>query len=341
MDKQIENKNYWDNLIIDHLMQSISESDRVKLTAWVSESDEHRRYLYQMEELWNSSGITDERFPFDHEKAYALFERRIKRSSLPVSVRAPKTGYLRKKIAALAAVLIPFIFLGYYTFLYFDSEQSRSALQLAEITSPKGSKTQLRLPDGTSVCLNSGSVIRYGEGFGTKNRMLELSGDAYLTVRHDGQLPFIVQAGDIEVKVLGTEFNIDAYPDNEEIKVALFKGSVSMSDTKRNNSVVLKPMETGVFRLASGQLNVVADSTGNSLNWMYDRLVFKGETFKEIARLLERRFDVEIRIHRAALLEKRFGGDFAGDETLEQIFKVMAVSGKFSYEIKEKTIDIY
>lgn len=337
MNEQIQNKEYWDSLIIDYLSQNISDDDRIKLMAWLLESDEHKCYLNQMKELWDSSAIMDGKFPFNYKHAYSVFEMRIRQKSIS---RPKKVNLFWRRIAMVAAVLVPFLFLSYYTFLYFESEQSRSGLQLSEIASPKGSKTQLRLADGTEVCLNSGSVIQYGEGFGTKNRVLKLSGEAYLKVKHNEQLPFVVMAGDLEVRVLGTEFNVDAYPDEEDIKVALFKGSVSLSDKKGNKSVILKPMETGVFQHASRKITIVTDNTDNSLNWMYDRLIFKGETFKEIARLLERHFNVEIRIHNEELSAKRFGGDFQKGETLDQILKVMAASEKFTYKINGSIIDI-
>lgn len=341
MDRQIQNKEYWDNLIIDYLSQNISEDDKNMLMAWVGESDEHKEYLDWMKDLWDSSIVIGDKLPFNSDKAYLLFERKIRGNVDPVSLQFKKRMPLWVYFISAAAALIPFLFLSYYTFLYFESEQSRSELLLSEIVSPKGSKTQLRLADGTEVCLNSGSTIQYGEGFGTKNRNLILTGEAYLKVQHNEQLPFVVTAGEIEIKVLGTEFNVDAYPDSDEIKVALFKGAVSMSNKDDNNFVILQPSETGVFQHKSRKLTVLSNSTDQALNWMYDRLVFKGETFKDITRLLEHRYNVEIRIHNEKLLAKRFGGDFKPDETLDKILKIMASSGKFRYEVNGNVVEIY
>ncbi|MBP3518299.1 MAG: DUF4974 domain-containing protein [Parabacteroides sp.] len=340
MDREIQNKAYWDDLIIDHLSQNISKDDADRLKAWIGESDEHKRYLDKMRDLWDSSVVAAQGFPFDPDQAYLLFKRKIREQAIPFSRQSKKRTLLWKAVA-VAAALVPFLFLSHYTYLYFEGEQTRSGLQLSEIVSPKGSKTQLRLADGTEVCLNSGSSIQYGEGFGTKNRNLILSGEAYLKVQRNEQLPFIVSAGEIDIKVLGTEFNVDAYPESEEIRVSLIKGAVSMSDRKNHNSIVLKPMETGVFRHNSRKLTLVSDDMRQALDWMQDRLVFKGETFENIVRQLERRFDVEIRVQDKKLLEKRFGGDFKPEESLDQILKIMSSSGKFKYKKKGRIVEIY
>lgn len=342
MRERIQYKEYWDTLIIDHLSDEISEKDSCLLNEWLAESLKHQSYLDGMKELWESSGIANPDLLFDYERAYSLFVKRIHEKRPETSLRPlRKSLVFIRRVAIIAAVIISVVILRYYTVLYFDAQKPAIELLLSEVVSPNGSKTQLRLADGTVVWLNSGSKLFYNDGFGKENRALELEGEAYLNVSHNEKIPLTVKAGGLNVKVLGTKFNVNAYPDNEEIKVSLLEGSVSMTDYRTTGTTVLKPMETGVYQVNTQQITVKKGLDKNALNWMKNQLVFSGETFEEIARILERRFDVKIRIHNKRLQKRCFGGDFGKEESIDKVLKVMSVNGEFRYTIKEGIIDIY
>lgn len=344
MNMQIVNKDYWDSLIIDCLSGNLSSSARVKLEHWLDESEEHRSYYAQMKELWDSSGVVNDHLLFDNERAYDFFCAR--RTFLSAALKSQPAGKrpLWKTLISVAAVLFPVLFLGYYTVLYFNSQQREgSATLVSEISCPNGSKTQLRLADGSIVWLNSGSTLCYTDDFGKSNRKLKLVGEAYLEVARNEELPFIVEAGQLEVKVLGTKFNVSAYSDNDEIKVFLLNGSVSLSDDsgKEGLSVVLKPMEKAVYKIETQKLDVSEEESGAELSWMHNELVFKGESFAQIIRVLQRSYDVKINIHNQSLGSRRFAGDFNLNDPIEKVIKIMASNGKFKYTIKKDLIDIY
>ena len=342
MREEIQNKEYWDTLIIDHLSDNISEKDSCLLNEWLAESLKHQSYFDGMKELWESSGITNPYLPFDYERAYSLFVKRVHGNHPEASLRPlRKSLVFIRRVTIIAAVIIPFVILGYYTVLYFDAQKPAIELLLSEVVSPNGSKTQLRLADGTVVWLNSGSKLFYNNGFGKENRVLELEGEAYLNVSHNEEIPLIVKAGGLNVKVLGTKFNVNAYSDNGEIKVSLLEGSVSMTDYRTAGTTVLKPMETGIYQVNTQQITVKKGLDKNALNWMKNQLVFSGETFEEIVHILERRFDVKIRIHNQSLQYRCFGGVFGKEESIDYVLKVWAVYGEFIFTIKEGIIDIY
>ena len=342
MREEIENKEYWDTLIIDLLSGNISEENSRVLSGWLEQSVKHQSYFDGMKELWESSAVADPGLPFCYEKAYSLFVKRIHAKRTDVSAGLPeKRNIFLRRAGAVAAILVPFIILSYYTFLYVDMQRQEAAPLLSEVISPNGSKTQLRLADGTIVWLNAGTSLLYDNRFGKENRILELAGEAYLDVARNEQLPLIVKVGALDVKVLGTKFNVNAYPENGEVRVSLLEGSVSMTNTGTTESVVLNPMETGIYRSGSRQITVEQGLEKNALAWMKNQLVFNGETFEEIVRLLERRFDVKIHIHNKELRKRRFGGDFGEEASVDKILRVMAVNGRFKYTIKNDIIDIY
>lgn len=342
MIEEFKNKEYWDTLIIDRLSGCLSDKNSNILNEWLAESAKHQSYFDGMKDLWDSLGVADASLPFDYERAYSLFVKRIHEKEEKRTARlSKKKFYFILRVAAIAAVMIPFVLLGYYTLLYFNTHKSDIEPLLSEIVSPNGSKAQLRLTDGTVVWLNSGSKLFFNDGFGKENRMLELTGEAYLDVSHNEKLPLVLKVGELSVKVLGTKFNVNAYPENEEVKVSLLKGSVNMTDNQTSRSVILKPMETGIYRVHTNQITVEPGLEKNALNWMKNQLVFNGETFGEIARILEQRFDVRIRVHNEKLRQRRFGGDFGKEESIDKVLKVMAVNGKFKYTIKNDMVDIY
>ena len=223
MDTQNQHKEYWLNLIIDRLTGTISEDSDLRLQEWIHASDENLRYFKNMEHLWNSMEIVHEGKQYDSDRAFLLFKQRIRIES---TINTRKSFTL-KKVLSYVAILISFIVLNGLAYQYYIHSSDQNIPQLSEIIVPNGSKTKLILQDGTKVWLNAGSKIQYDSDFGKKNRLLKLSGEAYLEVAKDENCPFIVDAGEVKVKVkvLGTCFNVRAYKDNEEIKVALLKGA--------------------------------------------------------------------------------------------------------------------
>lgn len=336
---QIVDRGYWDDLIIDRLSGNLSRADEEQLDNWLNESERNRLYYSQMKDLWDSSGIVNDDFLFDYERAYELFRTRMASPSFGLQ---EKKRSLWKIAVSVAAVLVPFVFLSYYTVLYFKSQQKEIPVSLvSEINCPNGSRTQLRLADGSLVWLNSGSTLFYSDDFGKSNRHLKLVGEAYLEVARNEQLPLTVEAGGMEVKVLGTKFNVSAYDDSEEIKVFLLNGSVSLSSEGGAQPVILQPMEKAVYNIGSGQLEVFEEKSGSALSWMQNRLIFKGETLAQITRSLQRCYNVRINIHNESLKEHLFAGDFKANDPIDKVFKIMASNNKFRYTIKGDVIYIY
>lgn len=344
MKRQIQNKEYWDILIIDCLSGNISEEGHRLFNDWLEESEENRAYFNQMKELWDSSGVLEDENMFDYEKAYSLFVKRIneKNNMASIHLLSEKKRWW-KTISTVAAVLIPFLCLSYYTLLYWQGRiaSDEKILLQSEIISPKGSTTRLNLSDGTVIWLNSGSSITYTDDFNRENRMLELKGEAYLEVARNEQLPLIVRVGNLNIKVLGTKFNVDGRSVSDEVKVSLLEGSVSLYDSEAVTPVKLNPMETGLFRKDSREITVTPELEKNLLSWMKKELLFNGETFEEIVKVLEHHFEVTIHVHNKALLKRCFGGDFREIDSVDKVLKVMSVNAKFKYTIKDKVIDIY
>lgn len=324
----ISDKDYWTLLVIDSLTGSLTDNTTQELNVWIAASEENRLYYEEMKRTWESLHVLEANELFDKEKAYRLFRERTQARKRTL-----------RRVFSYAAVLIPFVLLSYFSFSYYRLSQEKPRILLSDITVPKGSKTQFTLEDGTKIWLNSGTSISFNKDFGKQERRIQLSGEAYLEVARNEAIPFIVETGAISVKVLGTKFNVNAYEENENIKVALLQGSVELL-TDASSPTLLKPDEIALFN-AKTQTMTVRKNTEGVTDWLQNRLFFSGETFEEIIWVLERNFNVKVTIKNQSIRHRRFIGDFKNNETIEQIFNVMASDGKFKYKIKGNAIEVY
>ncbi len=342
MDIQNQDKEYWFNLVVDHLTGSISDENRLLLAGWRNSSKENEQQFVEIQKMWQMLSVSSRDETFDEQRAYRLFKERIT-AEAGVARRKPMArNQLFKRIIRYAAVLVPIAVLSYFTYRYFmvASGYQEMPLLMSEVSVPNGSKTQMKLQDGTVVWLNAGSRIQYDSDFAKANRVLSLSGEAYFEVARDKHIPFIVNVGDLKIKVLGTRFNVNAYEENDGVNVSLLQGSVEM-DTEKGDIFVLKPGDVACYNTVTGETAISTNAMKNTLAWVSNILVFSGETFEQIVHTLERNFDVKVNIHNEQIKTRRFAGDFTNNETIEQIFTVMSVNGKFRYRIKGNVIDIY
>lgn len=342
MNNENKHKEYELNLIINQLTKNPQEDSNEVFNNWLAESEENRAYFNEMKKLWDSMEIADANPHYDSMRAYQFFKYRIHDGTIPVQKFPVKRMAGIRRLLYVAAIFIPFFFLTYFTYQYFNTQLPaiKEELSLTEVIVPNGSKTHLKLPDGTNIWLNSGTKIEYNTDFGDQKREICLSGEAYLEVAYSKEIPLVVTTGEIKVKVLGTRFNINAYQEDNTAKVALLNGSVEVT-ANNNLPVLLSPKEVACYNSNSCQITVKQDDTDHYLNWLDNKLTFEGENFEQIIRMLERRFGVEVNIHRKTVKSRHFVGDFVNDETIEQIFDVMSSDGKFKYKIKGNTIDVY
>tara|TARA_R110002153_G_scaffold244745_1_gene400270 strand:- start:1842 stop:3005 length:1164 start_codon:yes stop_codon:yes gene_type:complete len=207
---------------------------------------------------------------------------------------------------------------------------------------PYGKKFQLVLSDGTEVYLNSGSSLTYPVAFYDQGpRNVVLRGEAYFTVTSDSLRPFTVSTQNIDAKVLGTEFNISSYQDDEHMKVVLVEGSLSVgqSNTSNPSALLLKPNQLVSYSYFNKELSKENVDVSSYIAWKDGVLLFKNEDFYYIAKKLERHYDVKIEIKDTQLSKERYTGRFK-TETIEEILKAFQRIKGFDYTINENRIKI-
>lgn len=225
----------------------------------------------------------------------------------------------------------------------YSSNKSMDKLVYNEIKIPYGKTFTVTLSDGTKVSMNAGSSLKYPVQFiKGHNREVVLDGEAFFEVSKDKAHPFIVKTRGVDVRVLGTKFNVSSYKEDADINTVLVEGSVSLSNAAMpNEKAILVPGEKGTWN--NGQKEIVVEKVDTSFytQWMTGELVFRKTAFKDIIIKLERSYNVTIDNNNKELFDKKFNGSFNKNvETIDDVLKAMGKIQDFTFKKEGKQIII-
>jgi transmembrane sensor len=231
------------------------------------------------------------------------------------------------KIAAI--LLIPLIIAGGLVYNYMGYKTTTNQQAGSTIYAPLGSRVSFNLPDGTTGMLNSGSHLSYSIPF-TTNRQVKLEGEGWFEVNRDENHPFEINVGISTVKVLGTSFNVSAYPVENYVEVVLQKGKVEFIKNNDNEKVAMFPSERLVFENGNISKSVTDPAKYNA--WTEGKLVFRGDPMTEVARRIERWYNVKIILADNELKKYSFRATFL-DDSLEEVLKFLSMTSPIRYRI--------
>ena len=268
----------------------------------------------------NNQFILPERY--DEEVTFTLIEKRIGRNN-----HKPFIKYISYAAAIIIIALLSTVIYNYGT--------QSPAMLYASTT--YGERKIIDLPDGTSVELNSLSSISYPKEMNGKTRNVTLEGEAYFDVAKDPNKAFIVRAGEIEVKVLGTKFNINAYKNQENITTTLFEGAVSVGRNSRYTNR-LEPGEQAIFSKKTERIETLTLTNPNiQSSWRNNILVFDNERLSDILNTLSRQYNIKFDIDNEQLKQLRITARFGSNESIENALAILGKSAEFEYS-KESNI---
>nr|MBD3621281.1 FecR family protein [Sunxiuqinia sp.] len=235
------------------------------------------------------------------------------------------------KYAAIVTIaLVGGYFIGTHDF--------NNEIAMNEISVPNGNRSSIKLPDGTKAWLNNGTKLTFPEKFKGKNRVVELEGEGFFEVAHDKKRPFIVKIGESRIKVLGTKFAVVAYPNDRFIKAELVSGQIQF-DIKENDNedkfttYLMSPSQSLVFDKSSGTISKseITDSFYNY--WLNGVYHFKDELFEELAKKIERIYNVEVIFEEEALKKRLFSGTLSPNDNIYTLMEVFrsAAGEPFTY----------
>lgn len=340
-------RNRFTDLVTKEFTSQLSPGEANELLSLLQDQDLKADYLvlkeYLSREQYNRS--------YD-EKILSIVKSKIS-SQEPVSVsRAVKK---QKHLYWKAAAVIAFIVTSIAAYVLVDLNTSSECLTYAK----KAEKTSLTLSDGTKVILNAGSKLSYPEKFNGDIREVTLSGEAFFDVTKDPGHPFIIHTGKMDIKVLGTSFNVKSYPDDQFSETTLIEGRVEVTlKDKPLDIITLKPSEKLLVEnhLDAGRSkgsaitrieNVIPEITRLrkqdtivlETSWLQNRIAFRRKNFFEISKILERAYDVQIRFRNEELKKLQFTGTFE-TESVADILYTLKMMEPFSFEMLDNKIII-
>lgn len=334
-----ENKHI-DELIANYLTEGLDKNALDELKTWIAASAENQQYFIRQREIWFSPVSREAASVYDKDKAFENFRNRVESQKEIQSTS--RRGFSLSALWRYAAVVAIIIAVGCIS--YWQGEVNvKDTFADISVEAPLGSKTKLYLPDGTLVWLNAGSRMTYSQGFGVDNRKVELEGEGYFEVKRNEKIPFFVKTKDLQLQVLGTKFNFRDYPEDHEVVVSLLEGKVGLNNLLREEKeAVLSPDERAVLNKANGFLTVESVTASNASQWTDGYLFFDEELLSDIAKELERSYNVKIHIANDSLKTFRFYGNFVRrEQNIQEVLEALASTEKMQYKIEERNITIY
>ena len=328
MDKLDKNK--IDELLPRYCEGQVTEEERLLVEAWMNESEENRRVAKQIHSLYLATDTIHVMKKVDTEKALSRVKGRI--------TGRKKTMWWEWAQRAAAVLFIPLLVVQ---LVHYWGGDEQELAQMLEVKTNPGMTTSLTLSDGTVVFLNSESRLTYPSHFNGDTRNVTLQGEAYFEVSKDPKHPFIVQTETIDVQVLGTHFNVDAYQNNPDVKTTLLTGSVAVSNKSNSVRMILKPNEIAIYNKVGNKLTrQVTKNAKDEISWRDGEFIFDNLPLGEIARELSNSFDTPIHIADTSLQSYRISARFRNGEDLETILSVLHHAGYFNYSQNNKQIVI-
>lgn len=307
--------------ILSYVERMLPIEELRELDALLKTSPQFRKEVERILAICDLSDNLSEQKKLDAEKAWLRLYRRIK----IVSFRSKIWDYAR----TTAAILLLFFLLNQYMI---QPMLKTSPPEMITLVSAPGIVTKVVLPDGSEVWLNAQSELTYSARFSEKERTVSLKGEAYFKVSSDKNKRFNVDIpGDITISAFGTEFNVNAYPDDTDHSVTLVEGQVEVG-TVRSNKNELTAGQKAVIIPCVDVISVIQADIYVETSWREGKMVFRRENLETISKLLSRRFGVEIILEDDELKSYEYTATFT-DETLEDILALLKRSAPIKYSI--------
>lgn len=368
------------------MSKEANEAELLEFQSLISGNEEWKAVFHNLEELWATLPVSSET-PTATDESYLLHLGRLKDQVSDFETATepelvvdesedfllyPQKTYWYQKWQSYTAIAALFLF-AFFGFNYLNKKEVTVELDkhFNEITVKLGTKTKVQLPDGSHVWVNSDSKLTYAETFSGPTRDIYLEGEAYFDVVKDAKHPFIVHTSGIDIKVLGTAFNVKAYQAEPTIEATLVHGLIEVTKTNQPEAskILLHPHEKLIFDKKANEQSVIkpgmnaaesaiaqdkpinpsititplsktlADSALIETSWVYNRLSFEEEKFEDLAKKIERWFNVEITINNNKIRSYRTTGSFE-NETVDEALRELQYLVPFNYQINGRNIII-
>jgi len=325
-------ENKYIELIAQHLSGEISEKDRIDLMEWVNSDTKNQALLKETTQLWEISEEYDSPFDTNVNEAWKKIAQKIEvtNDSKDSSVKVIRLSNFKRFLQIAAVFLIGAVGL----FFFFQNQEP----ELFAFNTSEEQTLDFLLPDSSRVVLNKNSHLTYQNLEG--KRIVTLEGEAWFDVKHLDSIPFEIESGEAKTVVLGTAFNVRAYPQEDIIEVSVERGKVAFYEKENiQNQKFLEAGTEGVFdKKEKTEIKKDKRENANAVAWRTMTLDFENVKMSKVVKTLEKYFEVKIEMD-SSIQSCRFKGTYKNYE-LENLLKIIEATLDLQYNVNEEKVTI-
>ena len=323
----------FNSLIISYLEESIQDKDLAVLLDWLDDDPANRKFFYEIKDIWDAQRLEHLSLP-----AQPLWKKELqpveKQYEMP---RWRRLAIQASKYAAVIAITIV------ATVLLQHKQVITKETAYHQVLVQNGKQSQLIiLSDGTRVWINASSSLKYPGAFDQAQRTVWLDGEAYFEVAENAAHPFVVRTGNLDIKVLGTHFNVTAYSSDPKVTTTLVEGKVELwtAHDKTTKIATLEPNQQAVYLKDENKIELRDVNPGLYIAWKDGYYRFFNTSFNEIAGRLEKMYHVKITFDDESLSQISYTGTFVQEQSIREVLEIMRAVKPFTYKIKNQLITI-
>jgi len=318
LEKEIDGTLLW-----KYVNETANRAEREQVNSWLAEDDTNSDTLLQVARIYHAQHTRQRILQRNPHKALTRFNQRLAQRSRNIFFR---------RLAVAASFLIGIA--GISTLLW-HPRQDEAPPQMITVTTNSGTRSQLTLPDGTTVHLNAGSTLVYPSQYNRNERRVHLSGEGCFKVAHNAGQPFIVSTFNdrMNVQVSGTEFNMQAYESDSLVQTTLIEGCVHLSLHDKSEKILLNSSDKVTYNIKTGQIQKEKVNTEQVTAWVDGHLIFKDTPMLDVLRQLTHFFSVDFEVQDEVIYGYTFTGTFE-NRPLFQILEYVKISSKIDFTMK-------
>lgn len=312
-------------LFQNYLSKTATDLEKRELNLWIASNSELQEWLEM--QLRESENVMDE------AQQIRILENIHRKIDKQNQKKFAFPSWL-KNAAAIALVLIT---TG--SIFYAIRSNKSEPTYYSSVEAMRGQKSNITLPDGTKVILNSESTLKYNTDFNQKSREIALDGEAFFEVAKNTNLPFVVEVGNLSIKAVGTAFNVRAYSNENIVSTTLTEGKVSVKTPYETMDLI--PNERMEFSRDEKKLEKIQlENAKLSLGWLNDQLSFENTTLAVVASNLSRIYNIEIELSSESIKQQRFTG-IISNNSLQSVLRILSLTSPIRYTIKDNKVILY
>lgn len=308
-----------DNQIINYITNSCSKGEREEIERLIKTDSEYKKLFNEYQKVWDIASPSKANIIVDKEKAWQNVSSKIDTNvnSTATTFNLRSLYYYTSGIAATILITIALFF-----FLKPNSNQTENLLAFSD------SHKELTLPDNSVIVLNDNSEIKYNQDFNKKNRDISLTGEGFFEVEHNDQMPFVVSAGDLFIKVVGTSFNINNIDNKQLTEITVFSGRVHAYSLDKNGNktseLFISKGEQAVFDKTTKTLTTVAEPDANTISWKTGKLSFNANNLECVFNAISKHYKTHFNVSDGDINKMQLTAEFDNDP-LEVIVQTISV----------------